>query len=90
MGIDPSVSELAPGREAAFYDNLVRAGERDDEDAFAELLELWNRAAALGIAIDKWRLQNAVWEMLEERASAPSKALLGFAGKLGFALPGRQ
>jgi hypothetical protein len=89
MGIDPSVSELAPGMELAFYDNLVGAGERDDENAFDELLKFLRRAAALGITIDEWRLQNAVWGMLEERASAPSKALLGIAGELGFALPGR-
>ena len=89
MGIDPFVSELAPGMEVAFYDNLVAADERDDENAFAELLKLWKRVRALGINIDKWRLQNAVWNMLEERASAPSKALLEFAGELGFALPGR-
>jgi alpha-amylase/alpha-mannosidase (GH57 family) len=89
MGIDPSVSALAPGMELAFYDNLVEAGKQDDENALAGLLELWKRAVALGIAIDKWRLQNAVWGMLEERVSAPSKALLEFAGELGFALPGR-
>ncbi|MDR1134380.1 MAG: DUF3536 domain-containing protein [Synergistaceae bacterium] len=88
MGIDPSVSELAPGMELAFYDNLVGADERNDENTFAGLLELWRRAGILGIAIDKWRLQNAVWAMLEERASAPSDALLEFAGELGFALPG--
>jgi hypothetical protein len=89
MGIDAPVSELAPGMEIAFYDNLVGAYERDDENAFDGLLELWKRTAALGIIIDKWRLQNAVWGMLEERASAPSKALLEFAGELGFALPDR-
>jgi alpha-amylase/alpha-mannosidase (GH57 family) len=89
MGIDPPVSDLAPGMEAAFYDNLVSADERDDENAFAGLLELWKRAGALGIIIDKWRLQNTVWGMLEERASAPSKTLLEFAGELGFALPGK-
>jgi hypothetical protein len=88
MGIDPFVSELAPGMELAFYDNLIRADGRNDEKAFAGLLELWKRAGILGIVIDKWRLQNAVWGMLEERASAPSDALLEFAGELGFALPG--
>jgi alpha-amylase/alpha-mannosidase (GH57 family) len=88
MGIDPFVSELSPGMELAFYDNLVGADERDDENAFAELLELWKRARALGMTIDKWRLQNTVWGMLEERVSAPSKALLEFAGELSFALPG--
>jgi hypothetical protein len=51
-------------------------------------LELLKRARALGMTIDKWKLQNMVWGMLEERASAPSKALLEFAGELGFALPG--
>jgi hypothetical protein len=89
MGIDPFVSELAPGMERAFYDNLVEADGRNDENAFAGLLELWKRARSLGITVDKWRLQNVVWGMLEERASAPSKALLEFAGELGFALPGR-
>ncbi|MDR0654369.1 MAG: DUF3536 domain-containing protein, partial [Synergistaceae bacterium] len=90
MGIDPSVSALAPGMERAFYDNLAEADERDDENAFAGLLELWKRAKALGITIDKWRLQNVVWGMLEERVSAPSNALLGIAGELGFALPGMK
>jgi alpha-amylase/alpha-mannosidase (GH57 family) len=89
MGIDPFVSELAPGMELAFYDNLVRADERNDETAFAVLLELWRRAKALGITIDKWRLQNTAWGILEERAPAPSKALAEFAGELGLALPGR-
>jgi hypothetical protein len=89
IGISPRTSVLAPGMEKAFYDNLIKAGLESDISAFSKLSNLWRRAAELGIGIDKWRLQNAVWGMLEDCASEPPDALLEFAGELGFALPGR-
>jgi hypothetical protein len=89
MGIVPSTSVLAPGMEKAFYDNLVEADIKNDEAAFLKLSNCWRRAVELEIGIDKWRLQNVVWGMLEEKTSEPPDTLLEFAGELGFALPGR-
>lgn len=89
IGITPTTSVLAPGMENAFYDNLVEADAKNDTKAFSKLSGLWRRAAELEIGIDKWRLQNAVWGMLEEKTSAPPDELLEFAGELGFAIPGR-
>jgi hypothetical protein len=89
IGVSPKTSVLAPGMEKAFYDNLVEADLKNDINAFSKLSKLWRRAVKLEIKIDKWRLQNAVWGMLEETTSEPAGALLEFAGELGFALPGR-
>jgi hypothetical protein len=88
VGIAPKVSVLAPRMEQAFYDNLVEADRENDENAFLKLLTQWRRAVELEIDIDKWRLQNVVWGMLEEKTEAPSGTLLELAGDLGFAIPG--
>jgi hypothetical protein len=88
IGISPRVAVLAPEMGKAFYDSLLEADTKNDDSAFERLLKLWKRAEELGIGIDKWRLQNVVWHMLEVKTSAPSAALLQFAGELGFALPG--
>ena len=89
MGINPKTSVLATGMEEAFYDNLMEADSKNDIDALLKLSKLWRRAAELEIEIDKWRLQNAVWEMLDGHTSVPHDVLLEFAGELGFAIPGR-
>jgi hypothetical protein len=89
IGINPKTSVLAPGMEEAFYDNLVEADLKNDTDALLRMSNLWRRAMELEIGIDRWRLQNAVWNILEGNTSVPHDVMLGFAGELGFALPGR-
>jgi hypothetical protein len=89
IGITPRLSALAPDMESAFCGGILSACEKNDESAFVRLLSQWRMAAGLGINIDKWRLQNIVWEMLERSTAEPAGVLLKFAGELGFALPGR-
>jgi len=89
IGICPQTSVLAPGMEEAFYDNLMEANLKNDKKAFIKLSSLWRRAMELEIRIDRWRLQNAVWDMLEKNTSVPNDILLEIAGELGFAIPGK-
>ena len=87
MGIYPEVSVLAEGMERAFYDNLYDAGAKNDSAAYTLIKMLWDRADELGITIDRWRLQNGMWAILDENDSAPSEQLLNLAKALGFATP---
>ena len=89
IGINPKTSVLSAGMEEAFYDNLIKADFKNDKITLLKLSNLWRRAMELDIEIDKWRLQNAMWEILEAHTSVPHDILLEFAGELGFALPGR-
>jgi hypothetical protein len=86
MGIYPEVSVLAPGMERAFRDQLVDAKDKNDDDVYAETLFLWKRAAEMKINIDKWLLQDTMWEILEENNAMPSETILDLAGALGFAM----
>ena len=88
MGINPKTSVLAAGMEEAFYDNLINTDLKNDTKVLLKLSRLWRRAIELDIEIDKWRLQNAIWDMLESHTLIPQPALLELAGELGFALPG--
>ena len=88
MGVYPSVSALAPRMESAFRDALadpLGAGSHTVE----ELLELWARAAGLNIEIDKWRLQNRMWAILEGQNANLSGTILKMAAVLGFATPAK-
>jgi hypothetical protein len=87
IGIYPSVSVLAPRMEGAFYDNLIDANSKNNENIYARLLSLWKRATEINAGIDKWRLQNVVWAVLTGNASEPCGPLLELAGMMGFALP---
>jgi alpha-amylase/alpha-mannosidase (GH57 family) len=89
IGITPRLSALAPNMESAFCGGILDAYEKNDEDAFGKLLRQWRMAVGLGIDIDKWRMQNIVWEMLEKSTTELPDVLLKLAGELGFALPGR-
>ena len=89
IGINPKTSVLAAGMEEAFYDNLMKTDFKNDKSALLKLSSLWRRAMEMGIEIDTWRLQNAMWDILEGHTSVPHDILLEFAGKLGFALPGK-
>jgi hypothetical protein len=89
IGITPRLSILAPKMEDVFCGEVLSAYEKNDENAFMELLRQWRMAAGLGINIDRWRLQNIVWEMLEKSTAEIPGVLLKFAGELGFALPGK-
>jgi hypothetical protein len=89
IGIAPDLSVLAPGMESAFYNNVLEAYKKNDENAFMNLLRQWKIASGLGIDIDKWRIQNVVWEMLGKYTTELPGVLLKLAGELGFALPGK-
>jgi hypothetical protein len=89
IGIYPSVSVLAPRMEGAFYDSLIDANSKNNENIYARLLSLWKRAAGINAGIDEWRLQNVIWATLAGNASPPCGSLLELAGMIGFALPGR-
>lgn len=90
MGIYPEVSVLAEGMEKGFYDNLYEAGAKNDSTEYAAILALWNKAVELGIEINRWRLQNGMWAILDENESAPSDELLSLAEALGFATPEKE
>ncbi|MDR1137303.1 MAG: DUF3536 domain-containing protein [Synergistaceae bacterium] len=89
IGITPHLNSLAPDMENAFYNFLTEAYKKNDENKLMKLLRQWRIAAGLGIGVDKWRLQNVVWEMLEKHTTELPNILLELAGEMGFALPGR-
>jgi alpha-amylase/alpha-mannosidase (GH57 family) len=88
IGIFPVTSVLAPALEKAFHDKLLRASEDRDEPGYAVILELWRRAAGLGINIGKWSLQNKMWDILGGYKADPPAVAIELAGELGFAIPG--
>jgi hypothetical protein len=88
MGVAPRLSSLAPDMESAFCDFFEDAYTKSDENALTKLLDKWKMAVRLGIVIDKWRLQNVVWKMLEKHAAELPGVLLEWAAEMGFSLPG--
>jgi hypothetical protein len=87
MGIYPEVSVLGPVMGRAFYDNLSSAMEKKDEETFANILFLWKRTVELKIEINRWRIQNKIWEILGGDGAFLSNTTLELARALGFATP---
>jgi alpha-amylase/alpha-mannosidase (GH57 family) len=87
MGVYPELSVLAPAMEDAFHSNLIAAEKKKDEDAFKSVLLLWRRAEELRIDIDKWRIQNVMWDILVRSPAALPSVVLELAGAFGFATP---
>ncbi|MDR3331266.1 MAG: DUF3536 domain-containing protein [Synergistaceae bacterium] len=87
VGITPDLSVLAPRLEDAFLERLQAARERGDVRAYDEVLSLLGRTEELGISIDKWMLQNKIWEILTEYKSEPPEVVIELTKLLGFATP---
>jgi hypothetical protein len=89
MGVTPELSVLAPAMEEAFYDRLISARGANAQGAFESLLSVWKKACELKIEIDRWRVQNAMWDILVRGETDLSPAVLCLAAALGFAIPAR-
>jgi hypothetical protein len=89
MGVTPELSALAPAMEEAFYDRLISANGANDTGAFESLLEFLAKAGELKIDIGRWRIQNAMWDILVRGEAELRPVVLRLAGALGFAIPAR-
>jgi hypothetical protein len=87
MNVSPDLSVLAPAMEEAFYDKLISAKDANGAPAFVSLLTMLKRAEELKIDIEKWRIQNAMWDILFRSGVKLSPAVLELASALGFATP---
>jgi alpha-amylase/alpha-mannosidase (GH57 family) len=87
MNISPELSVLAPAMESAFYDKLISAKDTNDAAAFESVLLMLRRAGELRIDIGKWRIQNAMWDILFRGETELSPVILELASVLGFATP---
>ncbi|MDR1885264.1 MAG: DUF3536 domain-containing protein [Synergistaceae bacterium] len=87
IGIFPDVSVLAPVMERAFHDKLQASVGKNDEDCCSEILSLWKMAVDMGINIDKWTLQNRIWDILGGYKSDPPESVIELTNMLGFATP---
>jgi hypothetical protein len=87
MNVSPELSVLAPSIEEAFYDKLNAAKDSNDAAAFESVLLMLRRAEELRINIEKWRIQNAMWDILFRGETKLSPTVLELASALGFATP---
>jgi hypothetical protein len=89
MGVAPELSSLAPALEGAFFEKLITAMKTNDQGAFESVLSMWKKAREMKINIGKWRLQNAMWDILVRGDTDLSPVVLELAKALGFAIPAR-